>query len=741
MASFAFFAWLCVGALLTADAGIVRVMLIHNSNQNTAGWKKGFLEFFVPYLNSQYGGFNISGDPASPYAMEAVLCEQDLSSDAESKLQACVTAASNGQDLQGNAVGDIDAILVGSSSGNKVVQEAAETAKIPNLHCSGGNPAMWTAATPHAFGMHLPFPWYSRGPIRQASLQGVKSIMVIRDHDWGFPRISAVAAMEWSLEANMKVIGPTLAWCRKWAAKATATCREVTIAGSSEPVCRCGLQSEWDALGYKYQADTMPSFYEISESKVAEAGFSVRGEYISPAIVEYVRDIIRDVRSQGGDPDMIVNWMAAGRSGLMAAVMEKLSYKTYFGGPNAPGTKWNGYESYFQNGTEALRVEHALYNVGGGQWHHEMGFSDPIFGSSQKAREIYKSQMGEEPTYDGAACMAAGIAVAFGLQKYGTPLDVSSVSARRQEIRLAVGNLNDETLFGMVRFNRFNQNNGCMSVNWQVLEDGGTRPVLPPEAAATPFRFPSPSWGARLGCLHGTFASGPSTLTVPLQCVPCEEGTYRPNGSSMLEFSTCQQCPAGSGTLPGQQGLTACGSCPAGRAQNGLTDKGVCNLCPLGTSRLEGSGDGTSCQLCEAGRYAAETGLAICKACPAFSSQPDRGQTSCICDVGAYKDPADLSSVGVTTACLPCDAVLPGSTTLYPGSKRKDICVCPVGSFWWRASADASEAKCKLCGDGLKCLGGFAQEPGGNLSNILRKHQPPMQAAGFFGRFTVIRRW
>lgn len=33
---------------------------------------------------------------------------------------------------------------------------------------------------------------------------------------------------------------------------------------------------------------------------------------------------------------------------------KKFEYKMYFGGPNDPGTKWNGYESYWNNGTAAL---------------------------------------------------------------------------------------------------------------------------------------------------------------------------------------------------------------------------------------------------------------------------------------------------------------------------------------------------------------------------------------------------
>eukprot|EP00438_Fugacium_kawagutii_P002874 Skav222168 [mRNA] locus=scaffold3048:150542:161678:- [translate_table: standard] len=251
------------------------------------------------------------------------------------------------------------------------------------------------------------------------------------------------------------------------------------------------------------------------------------------------------------------------RSGLVAMRNKKFEYKMYFGGPNDPGTKWNGYESYWNNGTAALGQDEALYNVGGGQWHHEMQFSDPYFGSTQDMVSIYNTQLGKNPTYDGAACMAAGIAVSFGLQKYGQSLINMTVAQRREEVRISVGTLNDETLYGMVRFNRFNQNNGRLTVNWQVLENGGSRPVLPPEAAATQFRFPSPTWDARLGCPAGTYADG--VLPVPTQCTPCPEGRFRNEPSPGLNFSQCELCPMGYGTLPGQTGLLECPACPAGR--------------------------------------------------------------------------------------------------------------------------------------------------------------------------------
>ncbi|CAE6972696.1 SVEP1 [Symbiodinium natans] len=705
--------WLVV-ALLSGinlvESNTVKVLMLHNSAQSNAGWKEGFYDFFVPQINAQ--GFTIAGG-TQQYTLDVTLCEEDLSVDPLPKVTACVDRAES----EG-----VDAIVVGTSSSNDDIKTAAEAYSIPNLHCSGGNPMSWTAATPHAFGLHLPFPWYSRGPIRQAALLELKTVVVIRNYDWGFPRISAVAAMEWSLESSLQVIGPTAAWCERWADK-TTTC------ALQNGNCRCGTQSEFDNMGYKYNVADMPSFYEVSEALVVETGFDTRGSGISPALVQFVEGIIEDVRSQGADPDMVVNWLAAARSGLMAMMNQKFGYRMYFGGPNYPGTAWNGYESYWSNGSVALGKDEALYNIGGGQWHHEMGFSDPIFGSSQQMNGVFFQQFGKYPGYDAAACMAAGISITFGLSKYGQALDGLTLAQRREEIRMSVGTLNDETLYGQIRFNRFNQNNGRMSVNWQILEDGGTRPVLPPEAAATPFRFPSPSWDARLGCPAGTYAGGTATLDVPTECVRCPEGRFRNSASQGLNFSQCEQCSAGLGTMPGVTGSTECGTCPAGRYQNGESDRGVCNQCPLGTARDGNSTAG--CSLCESETYADQRGLEVCKPCPSRSSQSDVGQTFCICDVGAYKDPEDVTPVGTVRSCLACDLILPGSTTLYPSSKHSHECVCPPDTFWHRSSATTNVAECKPCGLGLNCKGGRMTSGGRRLNASIAPHHPPLQAKGY----------
>lgn len=45
--------------------------------------------------------------------------------------------------------------------------------------------------------------------------------------------------------------------------------------------------------------------------------------------------------------------------------------------------------------------------------------------------------------------------------------------------------------------------------------------------------------------------------------------------STGLNFSECEQCDLGYGSLPGQTGLLECPACPAGRYQNGDSDRGA----------------------------------------------------------------------------------------------------------------------------------------------------------------------
>ena len=121
--------WLLFPVVIgVVESATVKVMMLHNSFQANAGWKEGFYDFFVPYVNIQ--GFTIAGG-TEKYTLDVSLCEEDLSVDALTKVTACVNQA----EAQG-----VDAIVVGTSSSNDDVKTAAEAYGIPNLHCSGRNP-------------------------------------------------------------------------------------------------------------------------------------------------------------------------------------------------------------------------------------------------------------------------------------------------------------------------------------------------------------------------------------------------------------------------------------------------------------------------------------------------------------------------------------------------------------------------------------------------------------------------
>eukprot|EP00435_Cladocopium_sp_Y103_P010730 s2299_g2.t2 len=665
-----------------ADA--LKVLMIHNTAEVDAGWNESFLDFWVPYLDelSLDLGFDVS------------LCEDDLSNVTADPVPKCFADTT-----------DVDVIVVGSSKLNQEIKAAAEEAKIPNIHCSGADPAEWNGVMqPHAFGIQLPWTFYSRDLIHQASSLGLTSLLLLRSSETHFSRSAAAAALEWSRSSGMRVIGPTLAWCNTWSIQ-TSSC------SVRDGHCRCGEQAELDQLGMDYNLFLLPSFYEVSESLVVGSGFDSGGTYLSPALVAFVEGILEDVRAQGADPEVVVNFVTASNHVFKAMQRKTLSYKMYFAGNDL------GVESYWSNGTLAVSSADALYHLGAGPWHPESDFTDPFFGTSQQMISRYQQRFGRAPTADAAACVAAGISLTYGLQRYGRSLLNLSTAERRQEIRFALGRLDDETIFGKIRFNRFNQNIGSSSTTLQVLEDGRIRPVLPSSKTRQSLRFPSPTWEVRAGCPPGSYAAA-TNWTRPVECVLCQEGTFRSTSTPPLEISRCEPCAVlrGRGTLPGERGAVDCPWCPPGRFQN--ASSGLCIPCPVGTFRAANSSSSV-CEACEAHSFADEEGLEVCKPCPNRSSQPDVGQTHCLCDLGSFSETATASS----PICLSCDDDLPGSTTLQQNSKSSDACVCPPGTFWHRPSNGSSIAFCKPCSIGLVCAGGRAE----NSS----KHQVPFQAAGY----------
>ena len=121
-----------------------------------------------------------------------------------------------------------------TASVNKHVMAIGEELQIPNLHASGGSPAMWWEHQEgahalgqnqtYAFGMHLPFIEYTKPIIKAAARPGscdkeggCRTAVILRPHGNFFQQTSAVAAVQWALDEDLEIIGPSKKWCEKWA--------------------------------------------------------------------------------------------------------------------------------------------------------------------------------------------------------------------------------------------------------------------------------------------------------------------------------------------------------------------------------------------------------------------------------------------------------------------------------------------------------------------------------------------
>ncbi|CAK9085494.1 EGF and pentraxin domain-containing protein 1 [Durusdinium trenchii] len=444
-------------------------------------WKDGF-SYFTEFV---MGGLAISG---RSYTLEVLHCNDTL--DAAPRIQRCVDMAQTES---------VDALVVGSSSWNKEIKSAAEP--------YGGNPAIWTPVSDFGFGtsvgrgFHLPFTWYPEQAIRQAHVGATEESGLSSDSEDAFLGSAARAAAESLFRSSgvvgqLRVVGPSLEWCDRW--------QNVTSCSVQQGRCCCGDEVE---------TATWLSFYEVAESKVVEPGFDSGAQFVSPALVSFVEGIIEESDGEQEEHVMrnivelilchldltspvitsdkprtkelfidqvaflssiVLNFLRASRSGMAAMINKKFSYKMYYGGPNVPGNASNGYESYWPNGSRAFGFEESVYNVGAGQWHHLLNFSDPIFGSSRAMVSGYRVKYGHVPSYDSAACIAAGVALMTSALENGSWSGLTTME-RREWIRSSLGRFQDETVFGRIRFDRNNQNIGRAIVSWQVLEDGEAR--------------------------------------------------------------------------------------------------------------------------------------------------------------------------------------------------------------------------------------------------------------------------
>ncbi|CAE7261848.1 unnamed protein product [Symbiodinium sp. CCMP2592] len=150
------------------------------------------------------------------------------------------------------------------------------------------------------------------------------------------------------------------------------------------------------------------------------------------------------------------------------------------------------------------------YVLAPSQWHHTQNFTDfSSIGPTPSFFKEFKNATGTDPDYLLASCTTAGIILERAVSRvtWGnyTALDNSSLQCScdvdlDEKIRLMVRDFEEETMYGRVRFDKFNQNVGHEAAVIQVQKGKDQTSVLPEDKAESRIQFPIPTWEERLAC-------------------------------------------------------------------------------------------------------------------------------------------------------------------------------------------------------------------------------------------------
>jgi len=579
----------------------------------------------------------------------------------------------------------------GIQIGSKLMQAAS----IPNVHAGCADESDFKSSNDYTFGTSLPDIWFPRDPIRLAKVRGLVSMMVVVTR-WvdNFRRI-AHAALGWALKEDLSTIGPSSQWCRRWA-NTTEFCR---IVGTT---CHCGKDSMMPK-DLPYSVTQIKTFYEFNEFF---CGYTP--DAVDSCTVGYVGHIIKDAFAQGSEPDIFFDWTVVFRDVLYGVFLASYNPKMY------GGYLQDGIPNWAIDETGLVNSTHGWWAFVTGQWHRAMRFTDLTFGNSWEALRLLNQRLPEQQQNNARAVevLAVGSVLNVAIEKHmdEAQLDGQPLQSQRNAIRSAMTDLNDETLWGHVRFNRHNQNIGRGLASWQIIPDVSVEPFLPQDKSVLPSEFaemeaviPAPTWESRFGCRAGTRNTGAKceqceigkskstrgTGVVISECSLCESG----RGASGTGFSVCVACEPGRkhdgtlgycvdcerGTYINTSGSTSCRFCPPGKFQNG-TNPRTCSDCIAGTYRGPIDDD---CLKCSAGTFGAKAGQEEC--------QP--------CDIGSYADEKGR------TECTSCNGVLAGSTTQLLSAEKASFCVCPEGRY-----KGAQRDVCLQCPSKMTCALGAREE-------------------------------
>lgn len=206
----------------------------------------------------------------------------------------------------------------------------------------------------------------------------------------------------------------------------------------------------------------------------------------------------------------------------------------------------------------STNIDVVPYYQGGGQWHPAFDYADSYFESGQALLDHNQEIFGYAGSYDQVvsyavpAVFAEHILSHYQLVDVPDPIGDFQDEDTREFLRRELTVLNADTLFGPVRFNRFQRNNGrdAAASQWLPLNDDGSfrnglvSPLLQAEAQTV-----IPSLNA-LECAEGRFVNdtlldenGALLLNVCSDC-PVDTFTITPSRKKQ-----CEACPEGSTTL------------------------------------------------------------------------------------------------------------------------------------------------------------------------------------------------
>lgn len=631
------------------------------------------------------------GDPVT-YSLEMHTFNSEMDSD--KILVDFKNAIAGCMDVDGNGVGQYHFMIGATAKKNKDIMAIGEELQIPNIHASGGNPAMWwehqeaamarSQRNTYAFGMHLPFIGYTKPIIKAAAKPGscgkpggCKTAVILRPYGNFFQQTSAVAAVQWALDEGFEIIGPSKKWCEQNAG-ITTTCK---VIGEN---CRCIDTDEPPKLskaGVVYDPEAIATVYEVDEAKVVDGGFGLDRSHVYPEFVDAYKTVYEDVREQmeaRGEEfvDVIVHWPIKYKSSVKALMDLNLQPKFFLGWNGGVKPNWvAGNSASMQADGGAVGDEAALdwvdgsHTFGFGQWHQALTYNDPFFQKDVAGIiELWNQEMNQGYSYDEFGAITTGVVLYLAVQKHLFKSDFvgATVQEQRDNLRVAVLNVQEETVWGYVTWNKYQQNTGggiSTTVAWQLQpgQDWANEPsasilVLPEAFAEGPFVPQFGTWAQRDGCAavgdQSPWVVQPSS-PFPI-CRNCDDyGTDISSAGLFVANDVSTQC--------------SLDVCPVG---NSMRDANTCQPCLPG--QFNDQENNPTCDQCAVGKFSASEGASICDQCAPDSTTVRAGGSECVCKKGFYGAPGDGSD------CVACPDF---RTTVNLDARSITECVCEEGTY------------------------------------------------------------